>query len=403
MSKDTAIATAAAAGLPPGPPRTYGAIVWGQLRKRLSAMISLAVVAVLAVAAVFAPFIAGAVPIRWVEGGEVSWPIFRYLTNAEYVAMAALVLVALVPLAARLIRRHAEAAGGSPVLRALALHAVLLVVLAAGLGLERTPERRYGFFLERADQVEDAWFPPIAYPRNPGYRELAFKEQPPSWAHPLGTGRLGDDIFLNILYGARTALSIGFVAVGISVAIGILLGAASGYFVGTLDLVLMRVAEVFMCIPRLILIIIILTVVPASVEPIWTVVLVLGVTGWTGTYRQMRAQLLRIRGEDYMTAARALGVPTPWMLIRHAVPNGLAPILVGATFGIAAAVFLEASLAFLNLVQTPSWGTMLNDGRQHLEYWWVWASSGGAIFVTVFAYNLLGEGIRDAIDPRLRV
>ncbi|GAG49383.1 unnamed protein product [marine sediment metagenome] len=118
----------------------------------------------------------------------------------------------------------------------------------------------------------------------------------------------------------------------------------------------------------------------------------------------MRAQLLQIRGEDYMTAARALAIPTWRLLVRHAIPNGLAPILVGAAFGVASAVFLESTLAFLDLVETPSWGTLLVDGRQHLQdLWWVWASAGTAIFVTVFVYNLLGEAIRDAIDPRLKV
>jgi peptide/nickel transport system permease protein len=405
-------------GEPAGPPRTYGSIVWGQLKKRPSAMISLGFIVLLALAAILAPFIGGEVPIGWVEDGEVSWPIFRCLTNGEYVAMAAFLLVALLPLTVRLVRRGAEQVGASPVLRAMAIHAVILAVVAGFLFGLREPERSYGFYLERADEAEAAWFPLIAYPRNPGFTELPHKEQPPSWlgwlvpdaypepswAHPLGTGRIGDDILIRIVYGARTALTIGFVAVGISLAIGVLLGAISGNFGGWVDLVLMRVAEIVMSIPRLILIIIMITVIPERwIPPIWTVVVVLGVTGWTGTYRLMRAELLRIRGEDYMTAARALGVRTGRLLVRHAIPNGLAPILVGATFGIAGAVFLEVTLAFLGLVQTPSWGMMLNDGRQHLEYWWVWGTSGIAIFLTVFAYNLLGEGIRDAIDPRLRI
>lgn len=389
---------------PVGRPKTYGAIVWGQLKKRSSAMISLGIVLLMALVAVLAPFIGGEVPIRWAEGGRVSWPIFRYLTNAEYVAMLAFALGLALPITLRLIRGRAEQVGASPVLRAMGIHVAILAVVGAALFAGRTPERRYGFYLERAAEAESAWFPPVAYPRNPGYSELQYKEEPPSWEHPLGTGRLGDDVLIGILYGARTALSIGFVAVGISLAIGVLLGAVSGNFGGWVDLGLMRVAEVFMSIPRLILIIIMITVIPPQWIPsLWTVVIVLGLTGWTGTYRLMRAELFRIRGEDYMTAARALGVRTWRLLVRHAVPNGMAPILVGATFGIAGAVFLEVTLAFLGLVQTASWGTMLNDGRQHLEYWWLWTSAGGAIFVTVFAYNLLGEGIRDAIDPRLRV
>jgi len=386
-----------------GPPRSYGAIVWGQFRKRTSAMISLGFVVALAVLAVLAPFIAGEVPIRWVEKGEASWPILRYLSNGEYSGMLALVLALVLPLTVRLMRPRAEAAGASPWVRAAGVHLLVWIAVTGALFAGREPEQRYGFYLERAGEAESAWFPLIAWPRNPGYEELAHKEEPPSWNHPLGTGRVGDDVLLRILYGARTAMTIGFVAVGIGSTIGVILGSLSGYFAKGLDLVLMRIAEIFMFIPTLILIIIILAVIPSSVPPLWAVVVVIGVTGWTGSYRLMRAELLRIRGEDYMTAGRALGIPTWRLLLRHAVPNGMAPILVGVGFGIAGAVSIELTLAFLGLVQTPSWGEMLNDGRQHLEYWWVWASAGTVIFLTIFAYNLLGEAVRDAIDPRLKV
>ena len=386
-----------------GPPRTYGAIVWGQLRKRPSAMVSLGVVIFLALVAVLAPFIGGEVPIRWVDSGEATWPVFRYLSNAEYAAMLGFVLLLGLPLTVRRFRPGAERVGASPWMRAVLIHGGVWIAVTAPLVALREPERRYGFYLERAAEADSAWFPLIAYPRHPGYEELEQKEQSPSWQHPLGTGRLGDDILIGIVYGARTAMSIGFVAVGLSLGIGVLLGAVSGYAGGWVDLVMMRVAEVFMLIPRLILIIIILTVIPTWIPPVWAVVFVLGVSGWTGSYRMMRAQILQIRGEDYMTAARALGIPTWRLLVRHAIPNGLAPILVGAAFGVAAAVFLESTLAFLDLVETPSWGTMLVDGRQHLDYWWIWAASGTAIFITVFVYNLLGEAIRDAIDPRLKI
>jgi peptide/nickel transport system permease protein len=383
--------------------RSYGAIVWRQLRKRPTAMVSLGVIVLLALVAILAPFIAGEVPIRWVENGRVSWPIFRYLSNGEYAAMLGFVLVLLAPLTVRLLRRGAHRAGTGGWRWAFLAHLAIGLAVATSLIVWREPERRYGFYLERAAQAESAWFPLIATPRHPGYESVAHRDEAPSWRHPLGTDRLGQDIVLRILYGARTAMTIGFVAVGIGASIGIALGSVSGYFGRWVDLVLMRVAEVFMFIPQIVLIIIILAVTPSWVPPLWAVVFVIGVTGWTGYYRYMRAELLRIRSEDYITAARALGIPTWRLLLRHAVPNGMAPILVGATFGIAGAVFLEASLAFLGLVQTPSWGELLNDGRQHLEYWWGWASAGGAIFLTVFVYNLLGEAIRDAIDPRLKL
>jgi len=384
-------------------PRSYGAIVWGQLRKRTSAMICLVVIALLAILAAFAPFLAGAVPLRWVENGRTTWPLFTYMTNGEYVAMLAVLLALGLPLTARCLRTRARRAGGSSLKRAVVVHLVVWVAAVAALATFRTPERRYGFYLERAGQAESAWFPLLAVPRYPGYAELAHRDQPPSRQHPFGTDRMGEDVIMRLLYGARTAMTIGFVAVSLSSIIGVILGAISGYFGGRVDLLLMRFTEIVMFIPQLVLIIIILAVIPSWVPPLWAVVVVIGLTAWTGTYRLMRAELLRIRGEDYMTAARALGAPTWRLLIRHAVPNGMAPILVGATFGIAGAVFLEASLAFLGLVQTPSWGELLNDGCQHPEIWWVWAAAGGAIFVTVFVYNILGEAVRDAIDPKLRV
>jgi len=366
-------------------------------------MISLAIILVLIFLAVVAPFIAGDVPIRWVQEGEASWPIFHYLTVGEYSAMVAFLLGMTLPLLARLIRHWAEWKGGSSMVRAIVVSLAVWIVVTGLLATFHTPERRYGFFLERRDQAESAWFPLIPTPRNPGYDELAQRDQPPSWQHPLGTDRLGEDVVLRVLYGARTAMAIGFVAVGIGSFIGISLGSLSGYFGRKIDLVLMRIAEIFMFLPTLILIIIILTVIPSWVPALWAVVGVIGVTGWTGSYRLMRAELLRIRGEDYITAARALGIPTWRLLLRHAIPNGLAPILVGATFGIAGAVFLEVTLAFLSLVNTPSWGELLNDGRQHAETWWVWGAAGAAIFVTVLVYNLLGEAVRDAIDPKLKI
>ncbi|MBM4017797.1 MAG: ABC transporter permease [Planctomycetes bacterium] len=384
-------------------PRTYGAIVWGQLKKRPSAMISLGVILALALAALMAPFIAGEVPVRWVQDGKASWPIFRYLSNGEYAAFAAFVLGLALPLSVRLLRPRAERTGGSPWGRALLIHGAAWLLLAGALVALREPERRYGFFLERRSEADAAWFPLIATARQPGYAELAERDRPPSRRHPLGTDRLGADLVMRLLYGARTAMAIGFVAVGIGSAIGVALGSVSGYFGGRIDLALMRLVEVVMFIPQLILIIMILAVIPSSVPPLWAVVGVLAVTNWTGFYRLMRAELLRIRGEDYVTAARALGIPSWRLLLRHAIPNGLAPILVGATFGIAGAVFLEATLAFLSLVSTPSWGELLNDGRQHAETWWVWGAAGAAIFITVLVYNLLGEAIRDAIDPRLKI
>ena len=171
-----------------GPPRSYGTIVWGQLKMRPSAMISLTLIVIIAVLATMAPFIGGDIPIRWVEKGEVSWPLFHYLTNTEYDAMAGLVLAALVPLTVRLLKRRARLFGFSPVTRAILMHGAVWLALAATLAVVRTPEQRYGGYLQRAAEADSAWFPLVAYPRIPGYAELANQNLPPSRQHPLGTG-----------------------------------------------------------------------------------------------------------------------------------------------------------------------------------------------------------------------
>ncbi|MDK1030628.1 MAG: ABC transporter permease [Planctomycetia bacterium] len=378
--------------------RSYGAIVWRQFRKRHAAMVGLVFVWLLLTGAVFAPFIANEVPYYWVEDGETSFPVLSYLSNLEVSAIVAYFLLMASIIVVWVARRRA------PSVKQLLIAAVIVwVAVSASLVIFRRGETRFPFYLERTDAASSYAFPPVAYYINPGYVGPDERIQAPSAEHLLGTGRLGDDVLMGIIYGARTAMTIGFVAVGLSLVIGVLLGALSGYLLGTMDVVLMRIVEILMCLPRLILIIILLSVAPAGVSQIWTVVLVLGLTGWTGVFRLMRAEMLRIRNEDYIIAGHALGIPRWRLLVRHAIPNGLAPILVSATFGIAGAVFLEASLSFLHLVETPSWGQMLNDGRQSLDAWWLWASSGGAIFLTVLVYNLVGEGLRDAIDPRLKI
>ncbi len=268
--------------------RSYGAIVWRQLRKRPLAMISLGIIVFMAFAATVAPFVAGEIPIRWVEKGETTWPIFRYVDNYEYSGMLAFLLALLLPITVRLVRPAALQAAASPFMRAVAIHAAVWVVVTGVLFMVRTPEMRYGFYLERAGEAESAWFPLIPTHRFPGYESLAERDLAPSWQHPLGTDRVGEDIVMRLLYGARTAMTIGFVAVGIGAAIGIALGAASGYFAGWIDLLLMRIAEIFMFIPQLVLIIICLALTPSWVPPIWAVVVILGVTGWTGFYRYMR-------------------------------------------------------------------------------------------------------------------
>jgi peptide/nickel transport system permease protein len=226
----------------------------------------------------------------------------------------------------------------------------------------------------------------------------------PSAAHWLGTDKFGRDILSRVLYGARISLSIGFVAVGISITLGTLIGALAGYFGGWVDTVLMRFTDMMLAFPRLVLLIVVIAVFESP--SIWLVVVVLGLTGWMGTSRIVRGEVLSLREREFVQAARALGMGDLRIITRHIIPNTMAPVIVSATLGIGLTILTEASLSFLGLgVQppTPSWGNMVADGRDALtEAWWIATFPGLAIVLTVVAFNLLGDGLRDALDPRLR-
>ncbi|RME05214.1 MAG: ABC transporter permease subunit [Planctomycetota bacterium] len=228
--------------------------------------------------------------------------------------------------------------------------------------------------------------------------------------HILGTDGQGRDIFTRLIWGARISLSVGFVAVGIYVLIGIVLGSLAGFFGGWVDMVISRLIEIMICFPTLILIITIIAVLPSKYIDIWNgmlaIMVVIGVTGWTGVARLIRGEFLRLRNLDFVVAGKALGVSNFRLIFRHIVPNALAPVLVSATFGIASAILVESSLSFLGLgVQppAPTWGAMLSEAQSaSSQYWWLAVFPGTAIFLTVTVYNLVGEGIRDALDPRLK-
>jgi peptide/nickel transport system permease protein len=225
----------------------------------------------------------------------------------------------------------------------------------------------------------------------------------PSLQHLMGTDKFGRDVFSRVLYGARISLSIGFIAVGISITLGTLIGALAGYFGGIVDSILMRFTDMMLSFPRLVLLIVVI----ALFEPnIYLVVIVLGLTGWMGTARLVRGEVLSLREREFVQAARALGMGDWRIIVRHVIPNTMAPVIVSATLGIGQTILTEASLSFLGLgVQppTPSWGNMVSDGRDALiNAWWIATFPGIAIVVTVVAFNLLGDGLRDALDPRLR-
>jgi peptide/nickel transport system permease protein len=246
---------------------------------------------------------------------------------------------------------------------------------------------------------------PLVAPYDPSFQGdlLAERLVGGSGTHPLGTDQFARDVLSRLLYGARISLLIGFVAVGISVTIGTLLGAVAGFMGGVVDGVIMRFVDMVISFPRLILLITII----ALFEPsIFLITAVLGLTLWPGTARIVRGEVLSLREREFVQAATALGFSKRRIILRHLIPNALGPVIVAATLGIGNTIVLEAGLSFLGLgVQppTPSWGTMVSDGRGVLlTAWWLSTFPGLAIVFTVLSFNLVGDGLRDALDPRLR-
>lgn len=265
---------------------------------------------------------------------------------------------------------------------------------AAALKLREDPNRAYTMVL-----------PPIGYHHDDN-DEDRIVEKPTlagGWGtwHLLGTDRNGRDVFALILYGTRISLTIGLVAVSIYCTIGTIIGSLMGYFGRWVDMLGSRVIEIMLCFPTFAFILILVAVTGRT--DIFMIMFAIGIIGWTGAARLIRGQFLAERGLDYVFAARALGIPQRRIVFKHILPNAIHPIFVTATFGVASAILLESSLAFLGLgdPEVPSWGQVLLQGRETKE-WWLIHSPGCAIFFTVTILNLVGEGLRDALDPKLR-
>ena len=245
-------------------------------------------------------------------------------------------------------------------------------------------------------------FAPLITPYHPGTIDAYHVLLPPSADHWFGTDELGRDVFTRMIYGARISLKVGFVAVGIAVVIGTVVGLLAGFYGGWTDSILMRLVDIMLCFPTFFLILAVI----AMLEPsIWYIMIIIGVTGWMGVARLVRAEVLSLRERDFVMAARALGASDMRIIFRHILPNAMSPVLVSASLGVAGAILTESALSFLGIgVQPPdpSWGNILTAGKDYIEFaWWLSLFPGLAILITVLSYNLVGEGIRDALDPRL--
>ena len=244
---------------------------------------------------------------------------------------------------------------------------------------------------------------PLVAPHDPHKPDTKRILEAPSSRHWLGTDQVGRDVLSRMLYGARVSLAVGFVSVGIATAIGIALGSAAGYHGGTVDAAVMRLVDLMLVFPRFFLLLAVLAFLTPS---IWTIMSVIGLTGWMGVARLVRAEFLALKEREFVIWSQSVGASAVRIIWRHILPNAMAPVLVAMTLGIPAAILTESGLSFLGLgVQPPhaTWGNILNEGKDAIEIgWWLSLYPGLAILVTVLSYNLLGEGIRDALDPRLR-
>ena len=244
---------------------------------------------------------------------------------------------------------------------------------------------------------------PWIAPHDPLAQNLLDRLSPPSARYWFGTDELGRDVFSRILAGVRISLVIGFLAACLSIGVGTILGLVAGYWRGWADSVIMRVVDVVLCFPVLYLILLILAVMEKP--SIYVVMAVIGLTSWPGLARMVRAEVLSMRERDFMLAAKGLALSTPRLLLVHLLPNVISPVLVAATLTVGAAILVESGLSFLGLgVQppTPSWGNILTSGKEYIHAaWWLSLFPGVAILVTVLSFNLLGEGLRDVLDPRL--
>lgn len=360
-------------------------------------------IATLVFCAVFAPFLANSMPLIMSKAGQISFPVLTYLSTEDLAVLAAFFTILLLWWLPLKLKFRVN----------LALLAAVLagVVVLANVYLKPPQLVIYDDF-RSANYTEVDWriMPPIPYAPQDYLRDygdtgleppLANKAADDKRLHLMGTEENGADVLSRMIHASRIALSIGIVATSISMLLGIIIGGFMGYFSGVVDMIGMRLVEIFEAIPTLFLL---LTFVAFFGRSLYMMMIIIGVTSWSGYARYIRAEFLKLRRQDYVQAAVAAGLPLPSILFRHMLPNGVAPLLVAASFGVASAILAEATLSFLGLglVEEPSWGQMLDQSVTSASFnWWMAVFPGGAIFLTVFAYTLIGEAFRDAIDPNL--
>jgi peptide/nickel transport system permease protein len=403
---------------------SYWQVAWAQFKKNRVALVGLWCIVFLVLLAIYCPLIASNAPLYIAssntiyikEGVPISSIAFvkllfdrNFYENGVDIFFNLLMLLSPLYVAVYLVlKRVVKSLGSFDIVSRLALfHMIAFVfVMLTPYTLPQTDYKALVAKQRSEGKAVTCIFPPIPY----SYREIEQGDsdtpapsnpQAPSGKHLLGTDAEGRDVFTRMLYGTRISMTIGVVAVSIYITIGIILGALAGYFGRWVDLVISRLIEVMICFPTFFLIL----TLSAFIEKrtIFHVMALIGVVGWTGVARLVRGEFLRLREMDYVQAALAIGIGRARIIFSHILPNAMAPVLVAATFGVAASILIESSLSFLGLGDptAPSWGGILNVGRQQGKLWLI-LSPGLAIFFVVSVFNMVGEALRDAMDPRLR-
>lgn len=354
-------------------------------------------IVILAALAILAPLLANTHPLLMKMDGVWSSPWWAHLTPLDISLLALLPIAGLLYFVPRLTRRT----------RVLAFVALIAVVATAAGIFKHVPDPiYYRIYRMSSDRIEVAYYAPIRFSPNDQLNDQERMEtRPPSQEHLLGTTSFSADLASNMIYATRIALSIGFIATGVAVVLGVIMGGVMGYFGGWVDLIGMRIVEIFESIPTLLLLLAFSALFQQTgLLGLFYMMVIIGFTNSFGYAEFVRAEFLTLRDRDFVHAARAAGLPTSSILFRHILPNGLTPVIVNVSFGVAGAILLESTLSFLGigLKNEASWGNLLEQAVSSggTFSWWLALFPGAAIFLTVFSYNLIGEGLRDALDPR---
>ena len=380
-----------------GMDQSFSAKVIRDVFSNIGAKLGLVWIVIMIISAVFAPIISNSHPFLMAVDGTFFSPMATHLTWIDVALLSSFFSGILIWLSFKRVEGWKRIC--------LIILVSILISLVSSLSVSSPKAVIYDQYREglSSGEIESAYFAPIPYSPTDRLRDDPSPLKAPSTKHLLGTDEDGADVLSRMIYGSRIALGIGLVATFTSLIIGVLYGGVMGFYSGWVDIIMMRFLEIFESIPSLFLI---LTVVAFFGRNIYLIMLIIGLTGWPGYARFLRAEFLKLRQQDFVQAAEASGLSLGSILFRHMLPNGIAPLLVLSSFGMASAILVEATLSFLGLgaIDQPSWAAMLNQavGPGGSIAIWMATFPGLAIFLTLFAYTLIGEALRDAIDPRLQ-